>query len=162
MAASASALGPGPTFVAADLSTDDAATALGAALDLGRPTLAIVEAVTMYLDEAVVRRQLAGLAEALAPGSRLAVNVLPATSPDSGRNRRQLRLQRLARTGTDEHYRCRLDPDAARELLEACGWTVREQITFAEAAERFVPRSTRLPIEAVDPRKTCWLATLPG
>ena len=51
--------GPGPIYVEADLTTQAAAKALGEhGLDLTRPALFVVEGVTMYLSEKVVRHQL--------------------------------------------------------------------------------------------------------
>jgi len=55
--------GPGPIYVAADLTIQGAGEALVEnGLDTSRPVLFVVEGVTMYLDEKIVRDQLGGWA----------------------------------------------------------------------------------------------------
>ena len=70
--------GPGPTYVEADLTTEGAADALREhGLDASRPALFVVEGVTMYLAEEVVRHQLGELGKSSAIGSRLAAGLRP-------------------------------------------------------------------------------------
>lgn len=153
--------GPGPTYVEADLSLHSAAEALATGgLDATKPAMVLVESVTMYLTEAVVRRQFSELARAMPSGSLLAVNFLPATPPQTVQTKRQLRLQRAARVGTGESLRFGLDPDDAAALIEASGWSVRERTTFRDAARRYVGSQAGLPVEAIDERKSLLLATL--
>ena len=54
----------GPTYVAVDLSVDPLVDTLAASgFDIGRPALFVIEGVTMYLTDAMVRRLLSQLAE---------------------------------------------------------------------------------------------------
>ncbi len=158
----ARAPGPGPVFVEADLAADDAAAALAAhGLDPDRRTLYVVEGVTMYLTEAVLRDQLAGLAAASAPGSRLALDVYPAAASTTAPNRRQQRLQRLARAGSGEGLRLGFTREAAVDLVERAGWPVTTAISLRDAAVDLVPATSGLPVNAIDPGKTLLAATHP-
>ena len=147
--------GRGPTYVEADLTTDDAAEALlGKGFDPSRPALFVVEGVTMYLDEEVVRHQLGGLGKFSVRGSRLAVDFYPPREAGTSRNRRQNRLQRLARTGGGETFRLAIGRSGAVELVTGAGWDVTEQTSLREAARALVPRASGLPVEAVNEHKT--------
>ena len=80
----------------ADLRHDSAVDVLVAGgLSLDRPSLFVLEGLTMYLPEVDVRRLLGDLASA-APGSRLSTDFYPRPDAGSARNRRQDQLQRLA------------------------------------------------------------------
>jgi methyltransferase (TIGR00027 family) len=147
--------GPGPTYVEADLTTQDAAEALREhGLDAAQPALFVVEGVTMYLDEEVVRRQLGVLASSSARGSRLAVGFSAPRGRGTSRNRRQLLLQRLARTGSGETLKLRVDRPGAVELVGASGWDVQEVTGMREAARARVPPEAGLPVEAVNEHAT--------
>ena len=147
--------GPGPTYVEADLRAPRATTALhGGGLDPTRPALFVVEGVTMYLTEEVVHRQLGDLAAASAAGSRLAVDFYPPRDAGTAQDRRQRRLQRMARAGSDESFRLVVDRAAAVELVEASGWHVDEVTTLRAAARAFVPSTSGLPVDAVNDHKT--------
>ncbi|HEX2576769.1 MAG TPA: SAM-dependent methyltransferase [Aquihabitans sp.] len=151
--------GPGPTYVEADLRAGSAAESLLAAgLDPGSPAVVVVEAVTMYLTEDVVRHQLEGLASSAASGSRLVVNFLPAGRPLSAQTNRQLRLQRLAHIGTGEGFTFGIDPEDAVALVESTGWSTREVAGFRDAAEALVPPDAGLPVGDIDNRKIVILA----
>lgn len=151
----ARAPGSGPTYVEADLTTRSAAEALRACgLDASRPALFLVEGVTMYLGEEVVRRQLGELATSSAVESRLAVDFYPPPGAGTSQNHRQTCLQRLARAGSGEGFRLVLDRRRAIELVEAAGWRVEEATTLRGAARALVPRSSGLPIDAVNDHKT--------
>lgn len=153
--------GPGPTWVEADLRTEDALDVLrsdGLATD--RPTLFVVEGVTMYLDEAVLRRQLEGLAAGAATGSRLVADFQPPAATTAGRTRRQLWLQRVARGGSGERFRLTLLPDEAGALLAATGWDVTERTSLRDAAMELVPADSQLPRSSVNPDKTLVAARL--
>lgn len=146
--------GPGPTYVAVDLRTADAAEALLAAgFDPSRPSVVVVEGVTMYLDEDVVRRLLAGLAAACPIGSVLLADFTPPAATGSAANARQLWLQRLARGGSGERFRLTLDADAARRLVEGSGWASASVTSLRDAALALVDGSL-LPCAAVNPAKT--------
>jgi methyltransferase (TIGR00027 family) len=154
--------GPGPTHVEADLRTGSAAGALAAeGLDASQPVFFILQSVTMYLTEEIVRRQLAQLAQAAAGGSLLAVSFLPASPPSTAQTRRQLRLQRLVRRGRGEGFTFGVDPDEAVALVEDAGWAVRERTSFREAARSLVPDTAGLPVHAIDERKSLVLAARP-
>ncbi|OWY59945.1 hypothetical protein B7486_71845, partial [cyanobacterium TDX16] len=69
----------GPTFVEADLTEHSPVEPLAQArLDWSRACLFILEGLTMYLPEQVVRDRLSELAEASVTGSRLLIDFLPA------------------------------------------------------------------------------------
>ena len=148
--------GPGPIYVAADLTVQDAADALcDQGLDVLLPTLFVVEGVTMYLDAEIVSRQLGGLAHASAGGSRVAVDFYPPRDAGAAaRSRRQMQRQRLARTGSGESFRLGVDRSQAVALAESSGWDVDEVTSLRDAALALVPRSSGLPVEAIDERKT--------
>jgi methyltransferase (TIGR00027 family) len=147
--------GLGPTYVECDLRTGSAAESLLAAgLDRDRPAVLVVEGVTMYLSEDVVRRQLGELADTSAPASRLTVDFFPPADAGTGRNRRQHRLQQLARGGSGESFRLAVAPADAAALVEDTGWTVVEQTSARDAARALVPDRSGLPVDAVSEHKT--------
>ena len=147
--------GSGPTYVEADLTAQSAAEALReGGLEVSRPALFVVEGVTMYLDESVVRDQFAALAAASAAGSRLAADFYPPRRAGTPSNRRQRWLQRLARAGGDEGFRLAVDRPRARALVAAAGWEVVEATSLRDAAVALVPRASGLPVEAVNEHKT--------
>jgi methyltransferase (TIGR00027 family) len=147
--------GLGPFYVAADLTTQDAGEFLVEhGLDKSRPVLFVVEGVSMYLDEKIVRDQLGGLGKASAVGSRLAVDFYPPRDAGTSLNHRQNRLQRLARFGSGETVRLTLDRPGAVELVAGSGWDVIEQTSLREAARSLVPRGSGLPVDAVNEHKT--------
>jgi methyltransferase (TIGR00027 family) len=147
--------GPGPIYVGADLTTDRAPEALIAhGLDPARPTLFVLEGVTMYLDEDVVRLRLAELRTLSAPGSRLAVDFSPPPAEGTARNHRQDRLQRLARSGSGETFRCAVAGPQAVALVAVTGWDVHEATSLRQAARSLVPAASGLPVDAVNEHKT--------
>jgi methyltransferase (TIGR00027 family) len=145
----------GPVYVEAELTTHGAGEALVEhGLDPSWPTLFVVEGVTMYLAEHIVRRQLAELAQLSSPGSRLAVDFYPPPREGTARNHRQNRLQRLARSGSGETLRFTVAPPQAVELVAASGWDVRQATNLRDAARTLVPPASGLPVEAVNEHKT--------
>ena len=106
-----------------DLTTQSAGEALVEhGLDTSRPVLFVVEGVTMYLDERIVRDQLGGLAKSSAVASRLAVDFYPPRAAGTSLNHRQNRLQRLARIGSAETLRLTIDrPAPWISLLDRVG-----------------------------------------
>jgi methyltransferase (TIGR00027 family) len=159
----ARAPGPGPTYVECDLRTGSAADALLAGgVDADRPVLLVLEGVTMYLPEDVVRRQLGELAAAAAPGSRLTTDFFPPLDEGTAVNRRQNRIQKLARGGSGESFRLVVRPEQAVELLEDAGWEVVERTSAREAARTLVPAAAGLPVDAVNEHKTLVAACLVG
>jgi methyltransferase (TIGR00027 family) len=146
---------PGPTYVAADLTTQSAGEALVEhGLDASRPVLFVVEGVTMYLDEKIVRDQLGGLGTSCAVGSRLAVDFFPPRTAGTSRNHRQNLLQRLARIGSAETFRLTIDRPGAVNLVAESGWKVIQEMSMREAARSLVPRGSGLPVDAVNEQKT--------
>lgn len=143
--------GPGPVYVEADLTTDDAAAALiERGMEAARPVLFIVEGLTMYLTEQAVRRQLRALATSTASGSRLAVEFLPPRSTGSARNRRQRMLQQVARAGSGETLHLLVDRPRAVELVEASGWDVHDAGGGPDAVRAWLPEASGLPTDQVN------------
>ncbi len=152
----------GPTYVAADLLGDDMATELlRAGLDPAAPSVVVVEGVTMYLDEDVVRRQLAALRSVSAPSSRLAVDFYPASRPALGTHRRQLLLQRVARIGSSEGFRLGVDSSEAGALVADSGWDPVRVVTDREAATSMGPPDAGLPTTSLSGKKT-YVAAIAG
>lgn len=146
--------GPGPVYVEADLAGRSAGSALRArGLDGDRPSLVVMEGVTMYLTDEVVRGQLTDLTSSTAPGSRLAIDFYPPADSASAQHARQHRLQRLARAGSGEGLRLALAPDDAVALVEATGWPVTEVTDLRAAALALVPSESGLPVASVNPLK---------
>ncbi len=147
--------GPGPTYVEADLRERTAAEALvDGGLDPASPAVYVLEGLTMYLGEAVLRRQLTALAAASAPGSRLTTDFLPARQAGPGAERRKRRAQALGRAGSGEVLRLLVDRPGAVSLVEACGWRVDEAVAARAAAQALLPRRSRLPTDAVSEHGT--------
>jgi methyltransferase (TIGR00027 family) len=147
--------GLGPRYVEADLTTQGAAEALlEHGLDASRPALFVIEGVTMYLGRDVVRLQLAELSRSSAVGSQLAVDFYPPRGAGTSRDRRQRRLQRLARAGSGESFRLVVDRPQAVELVGKSGWKVSEETTLQEAARVLVPAESGLHVDAVNEHKT--------
>lgn len=146
--------GPGPTYVEADLTNQAAAGRLHEhGLDGSRPALFVVEGITMYLGEDIVRYQLGELGRSSAAGSRLAADFYPPRHAGTSRNRRQLRLQRLARIGSGETFRLLVDRRQAVELVQASGWDVDEATSLRDVARALVPHESGLPVDAVHEHK---------
>ena len=141
--------GPGPTYVEADLRDRTAAEALvDAGLDPGRPAVFVLEGLTMYLTEEVVRRQLSALAGAGAPGSRLTTDFYPPQATTAA-DKKRVGVQRLGRLGSGERLRFGVTREQAVALVEACDWHVDDAVAAREAAQALVPRSSGLPVDAV-------------
>ncbi|HWJ62258.1 MAG TPA: SAM-dependent methyltransferase [Acidimicrobiales bacterium] len=144
----------GPTYVAADLRSDSAVEALVAGgLDVGCPVVLVLEGVTMYLPEEVVRRQLRSLADACAAGSRLSTDFYPPADAGTAGNQRQNRLQQLARRGSGEGLHLTVSRSDAEALVASCGWSVTEAVGARAAARALVP-AAGLPVDAVNDHKT--------
>ena len=146
---------PSPAYVESDLTTEDAAKALlDYGLDASQPVLFILEGVTMYLGEDVVRYQLQRLEKMTAIGSRLVVDFYPPTNAGKAQHRRQQRVQRLARSGSGESFRLALDRTQAVELVQQTGWSIDEVMSLRDAANTLVPHESGLPTGAVNEHKT--------
>ncbi len=143
--------GSGPTYVDADLTTQPAGEALvERGLDPSRPTLLVLEGVTMYLREEVVRDQLSELADSSALRTRLAVDFYPPAGIGTSADHRQRRMQRLARAGSDESLQLVVDRAGAIALVESSGWVVTEATACRDAARALVPADSGLPVDAVN------------
>ena len=146
---------PGPVYVGSDLKTEDAAIALlDHGLDALEPSLFILEGVTMYLSEDIVRRQLQLLGNMAALGSRVAVDFYPPKGTGSAQNQRQHRVQQLARTGSGEPFRLAVDRPEAVRLVQETGWHIDEVTSLRQAATTLVPLDSGLPTDAVNQHKT--------
>lgn len=149
-----------PVFVAADLIDDDICAALEhGGFDSSVPAIFVVEGVTMYLEESVVRRQLASLARLAAPRSQLAVDFYPSRRPAMGVQRRQLLLQRIARAGSSEGFRLEVDREDAAGLVAGSGWEVTAVVSARDAATALVAARDGLPTSRVSADKTFVTAT---
>jgi methyltransferase (TIGR00027 family) len=147
--------GPGPKYVEANLNEQSAAGALVAGgLNESRPSLFILEGVSMYLDRAVLRRQLGELRRVAAAGSRLAIDFHPPSDAGTSRNRRQQRLQRVARVGSGEGFKLVVDRFQAIDLVQECGWEVTDVISMREAARDLVSLDAGLPLNSINENKT--------
>ena len=146
---------PDPVYVESDLTTGDAARSLlDHGLDPSRPTLFVVEGVTMYLGAEQLRRQLGLLAKMSAIESRIALDFYPPNDVGTARDHRQLLLQRLARGGSSESFRLALDRPQAVEFVQASGWEVEEATSMRNAARTLVTGDSGLPVDAVNEHKT--------
>ncbi len=132
----------------------DQVAVIGAGLDRARPALFILEGVTMYFSEEVVRHQLRDLSAATVPGSWLTTDFVPPAEIGTARDHRQVRMQHVARAGSGERFGLLVDRPQAMELVQACGWNVDEAISLREAALALVPRDAGLPVDAVNEHKT--------
>jgi methyltransferase (TIGR00027 family) len=152
----------GPVYVAADLRTTSAVTAMdGAGLDFAKPVILILEGVTMYLPEPDVRRLLTDLGSACVPGSILTTDFYPPGDSGSVANQRQNRVQRMARAGSGETLRLVVERAEAAGLVAATGWRVEHAVGMRDAASALLPPGHRLPVSAVDNRKTLVSAARP-
>ena len=146
---------PGPVYVGSDLTSEDAAgSLLDHGFDASLPAVFILEGLTMYLSEDVVRRQLQLLRKVSAIGSRLAIDFYPPSTAGTGRHHRQLRVQQFARSGSGESIRLALDRSQAVGLVQASGWNIDQVMSLKDAANALVPSETGLPTNAVNEHKT--------
>lgn len=147
--------GSGPTYVEVDLTTQSAAETLrDGGFDPSRPALFVLEGLTMYLSEDVVRGQLRDLSQMSAARSRLTTDFYPPGAAGAARDQRQHRLQRLARAGSGEDLHLLVDRSQAAALVDGSGWTVDEAVSMRATAHRLVPAACGLPVDAVDEHKT--------
>ena len=117
-----------PVYVEGDLRAVSAVDVFrDAGLDLSRPTIFVLEGLTMYLDEQVLRRQLSGLSAHCVAGSQVVADFYGPPASGSSQNRRQLLLQRVARAGSGEGFELQLDRADAAALLEKSGWTIEDR-----------------------------------
>lgn len=151
----------GVTYVEADLTRLSASVALSEHLDWSRPAMFVLEGVTMYLPEAIVRRQLTELAQASSAGSQLALDFHPPRSLGDARQRRQHLLQRFARRGSGEAFLLTISPSKAVALVAECGWAVDDDTNLRDAAQSLVPSALGLPLSSVNPHKALVAAHRP-
>jgi methyltransferase (TIGR00027 family) len=145
----------GPKYVEADLWTHSAAQALqDHGLDGSRPAMFILEGLTMYLSEDVMRRQLSDLAESNASGSRISLDFSAPPNAGPPQDRRRMSYQRLARIGSGEDLKLLVDRPQAAAIVEASGWVVTEATSMRGAAREFVGRDSGLPVDAVNEHRS--------
>jgi hypothetical protein len=109
----------------------------------------------------VLRHQLAELAKASATGNRLALDFHPPDDAGTQANRRQARLQRIARSGSGETVYLTADRAQATELVESTGWAVVAVEDTLTAAATLLGRGSGLPIDKINPRKSLIAAVRP-
>ena len=116
----------------------------GAGLELSRPAFVTGLGVSMYLDEAAVRRTLAALAP-LAPGSQLVLDhILPPELRDEQGAAHATAIAVFA-GGAGEPWLCTPTPDALSSWLDEAGWDVVQQVDEADATgPHFWPRTDAL------------------
>lgn len=145
----------GPTYVQCDLSAQSAAEELRKhGLDLSRSVLFVLEGLSMYLSEEVVRRLLSQLASSSAPGSRLAMDFYPPRDAGTALDRRQMAYLRLGRAGSGESFRLVVTGPGAASFVEEAGWRVTELTDLRAAAKAAVPSDAGLPINSINKHKT--------
>lgn len=150
--------GPGPAYGPLVVGTDPLAPALAkAGWDAAAPGVAVVEGLTMYLDEAVVADLLAALASLTGPCSRLAVNFGVGFAA-GGDPRPAERWARRAAARARESFRCELEADQLPGFLASTGWEPTDVATGPDAARRHLA-GTGLPTTDVAPCSTIALAT---
>jgi methyltransferase (TIGR00027 family) len=128
----------GPQFVPLDLTVQSIPLSPAEA----KPTIAVVEGVTMYLGEPQLARLLGSLA---APGNRLVVNF----GIGGGRARPTRRAVRAAASAGGEAFRYEPTRADAMALLRRTGWRATEIMTGRELADRYL-RDTALPTDLTE------------
>lgn len=127
----------GPRYVPLDMATDRFPPDLTDA----KPTIWVVEGVTMYLS----REQVAGLlGHFAAPGCRLVVNF-----GIGGGSRSSQRAVRLSASAGGEQFRYEPTMSDAHDLLTETGWTPTAAATGRQLAEQFLT-STAMAIDLTD------------
>ncbi len=130
-------------FVPLDIGHDDVGEVLAAAgFDRAAPTHVMCEGLTAYLPLAVLRRLLASLAAAVAPGATLAIDFAEPGHRRSLASRLSLTLTRLGTAAMGERIVTLLAPEEATSLLAETGWPDVElappdgffPVVFAEAS----------------------------
>lgn len=150
---------PGPAHAPLEVGTDPLAPALdGAGWDTAAPAIAVVEGLTMYLDEAVVAELLIGLAALTGPGSRLAVNFGVGFAASAEGHRATEIWGRRAAALARESFRCELEPARVPVFLRSTGWDPIDIATGPEAAVRHLS-GTGLPTADVGMRSVIAVAT---
>lgn len=152
----------GPTYVAADVAVDDLTTLLPAAgLDATRRSVMIVEGLTMYLSEPIVRATFEQLAEVASSRSLLAANFT--TSGGGSVSPVSRALAAIVRTA----WRARGEPihDWARDtdlpiLLAETGWIPDDVVPAPALARRYLVDS-HLRTDGLNPGAICVAATRP-
>ena len=62
--------------------------------------------------------------------------------------------QRLARAGSGEHLKLRVDCPQAVSMIEASGWQVTEATNIRDAARTLVGSRVGLPVNAINEHKS--------
>jgi len=132
---------PGLSFIPADFTAGPvAAPLLAAGLDQASQALFLFEGVAVYLDRPVIERVLGEFRQVTPAGSTLAISVSVAGATSVTRAGFQRRVAALG-----EPARTVLDPDAARALLAAAGWRLREPPDRQRAAGLLLAHATDPP-----------------
>jgi methyltransferase (TIGR00027 family) len=146
----------GPKYVAADVEIDRLNERLPAAgFDPSARAIFVVEGLTMYLPEAVVRTVLGDLVQLSPAGSRVAVNftvrgggsVSPVSRAVAWATRATWRLRGEPTYGW-------VQPERLPDLLAATDWSVREILPAPELAARYLTKS-ELPLNGLNAGAIC-------
>jgi methyltransferase (TIGR00027 family) len=133
----------GPTFVTADLNSDRLMALLPqAGLDLSKPTVFIIEGLTMYLEESTVRTVLSDLATLGPDGSRLAVNFTIRGGGSVARPSRAIAwITRRTWQARGEPTYGWVRADSLPDLLLATGWNAHDVVPAPELGSRYLTGS---------------------
>jgi methyltransferase (TIGR00027 family) len=126
------ARGDGLTLAAADFTTSDVASVLGACgHDMTRPSLFICEGLLVYLDRLAGIRLLAGLRAAAGPGSTLAAS-LAAHRPDVP-TERAIAFANARRPAADaEPWLTIMPADGYPDFFRQAGWQLDQAVDAAQ------------------------------
>ena len=121
----------GPTLVEADFRRDDVGAVLaGCGQDSGQPTLFLCEGLLVYLEQPVIMRLLAGLADRAAAGSTLAAS-LSVHRPGVDSRWVVAEANARRRAAQREPWRTILPAESHLALLTQAGWHVAAAIDAA-------------------------------
>ncbi|MGE3766268.1 MAG: class I SAM-dependent methyltransferase, partial [Kofleriaceae bacterium] len=118
--------------------------------DPERPTLTIWEGVTMYLTESAIDASLRAVAHWSAPQSLLAMTYM--SKERMTRTSLTSRVLRAAVASLGEPFKWGSSPDELAPFLEERGWSVLDDISTQEAAEKLMPPDLARTVRSADSR----------
>lgn len=150
--------GPGPAYVAADLGSDRLSALLPlAGFDASRPTVFIVEGLTMYLPETATRTLLSDLAALAPPDSCLAANfTVTGGGSVSTPSRAVAWLTRKTWQARGEPTHRWVQPHLLPELLSSSGWMANDLVNGPDLAARYLTgQPNRMLLDGLNPGAIC-------